>query len=133
MQNLLNGGQLFQKIQQNQGHFSKKEIMELMHGLLSGMRHMHSHRIMHRDLKPENIMLEDGDSLNPVIVDFGLATSVDVEKYLFFRCGTPGYVAPEIIEMNESRHIEPECDVFSAGVIFHILLMEKALFEGTRY
>jgi hypothetical protein len=42
-------------------------------------------------------MLKDKDSMNPVIVDFGLATPADIEKYLFFRCGTPGYVAPEII------------------------------------
>lgn len=35
-----------------------------------------------------------GDSLEPVIVDFGLATFADLNEYLFFRCGTPGYVAP---------------------------------------
>ena len=40
------------------------------------------------------------DSFSPVIVDFGLATPVDIDKYLFFRCGTPGYVAPEIIQLN---------------------------------
>lgn len=94
---------------------------------------MHAARIMHRDLKPENIMLRSTDSMVPVIVDFGLATNADVEKYLFFRCGTPGYVAPEIICLNESRHIEPECDIFSAGVIFHILLTRKPLFEGAKY
>lgn len=104
-----------------------------MSGLLGGLRHLHTHRTMHRDIKPENIMLRSPDSMSPVIVDFGLATSVDAEKYLFFRCGTPGYVAPEIIELTESKHVEPECDVFSAGVIFHILLTRKALFEGTKY
>jgi serine/threonine protein kinase len=104
-----------------------------MFGLLDGLKQMHSQRIMHRDLKPENIMLREPSSMSPVIVDFGLATDVDIEKYLFFRCGTPGYVAPEIIELNESRHIEPECDIFSAGVIFHILLTRKAVFEGSKY
>ena len=69
-----------------------------MFGLLSGMKQMHSQRIMHRDLKPENIMLRSNGSMTPVIVDLGLATFSDIEKYLFFRCGTPGYVAPEIIE-----------------------------------
>ena len=79
-------------------------------------------------------MLRPGDSrLHPVIVDFGLATHSDLPSYLFFRCGTPGYVAPEIIALAESRHIEPQCDVFSAGVIFHILLTRKQLFEGTKY
>jgi serine/threonine protein kinase len=42
-------------------------------------------------------------------------------------------VAPEIIELSESRHVEPQCDVFSAGVIFHILLTGKPLFQGTKY
>lgn len=78
-------------------------------------------------------MLRSGNSLSPVIVDYGLATNVDVEKYLFYRCGTPGYVAPEIIALSESRHVEPQCDVFSVGVIFHILLTRRPVFEGTKY
>jgi len=52
---------------------------------------------MHRDLKPENIMFKDSfDTLK--IVDFGLATPCDV-KYLYPKCGTPGYVAPEIANL----------------------------------
>lgn len=130
---LLNGGQLFHRIQQANGFFSAEQVKEFMYGLLGGLKQMHEQRIMHRDLKPENIMLRSNGSMSPVIVDFGLATNVDLDKYLFFRCGTPGYVAPEIIELNESKHIEPECDIFSAGVIFHILLTRKALFEGSKY
>ena len=52
---------------------------------------------MHRDIKPENIMLRGKTGLEPVIVDFGLAVDVEAEDYIFYRCGTPGYVAPEII------------------------------------
>lgn len=130
---LLTGGQLFHRIQQSNGFFSESEVREFMWGLLNGMQKMHGQRIMHRDLKPENIMLRSNGSMSPVIVDYGLATFADIEKYLFFRCGTPGYVAPEIIELNESKHVEPECDIFSAGVIFHILLTRKAVFEGTKY
>ncbi len=93
---------------------------------------MHGFRIMHRDLKPENIMLR-GDSLEPVIVDFGLATHADVAEYLFFRCGTPGYVAPEIINLTHSEHVEPVCDVFSLGAVFHVLLSRQTLFAGTKF
>jgi calcium-dependent protein kinase len=93
---ILTGGQLFHKIQERSGYFTKEEIKEFMVGLLRGLKRLHSDRIMHRDLKPENIMLRK-DSMSPVIVDFGLATHADVDKYLFYRCGTPGYVAPEII------------------------------------
>lgn len=70
-----------------------------MKGLLEGLAHMHENRIMHRDLKPENIMFRDENSMEPVIVDFGLATNADIPKYLFYRCGTPGYVAPEIVSL----------------------------------
>jgi calcium-dependent protein kinase len=45
-------------------------------------------------------MLRDPFSLQPVIVDFGLASHADIDKYLFYRCGTPGYVAPEIIALS---------------------------------
>ena len=74
---------------------------------MDGLATLHAQRIMHRDLKPENIMLRSSKSLVPVIADFGLATNVDLDKYLFFRCGTPGYVAPEIVPLTQSQHIEP--------------------------
>ena len=52
-------------------------------------------------------MLRNPFSLDSVIVDFGLACHADDEKYLFYRCGTPGYVAPEIIALSENGHVEP--------------------------
>ena len=79
-----------------------------MHVLLSvwfGKDASTSH--MHRDLKPENIMLRNNESIDPVIGDFGLASNVDQEKYLYYRCGTPGYVAPEIVTLTENGHVEP--------------------------
>jgi len=54
---------------------------------------------MHRDLKPENLLLKDKVKLeNLVIADFGLATKLHIDDILFRRCGTPGFVAPEILE-----------------------------------
>ena len=54
---------------------------------------------MHRDLKPENILLKSDDAeLDLVIADFGLATHVEEAKSIIFtRCGTPGFIAPEVI------------------------------------
>ena len=75
-------------------------MRECILSLVSGMAKMHQHRIMHIDLKPENLMLRNPFSLDSVIVDFGLACHADDEKYLFYRCGTPGYVAPEIIALS---------------------------------
>lgn len=56
---------------------------------------------MHRDIKPENIMLRGQEGLDPVIVDFGLAVDVDSQDYIFIRCGTPGYVAPEVVSLKK--------------------------------
>ena len=87
-----------------------------MGGLLKGLAHMHSKRIMHRDLKPQNIMLRYAKSWETVIVDFGLATWADEAEYLFVRCGTPGYVAPEIINIKDLKtRCNPISDIFSIG------------------
>ena len=52
---------------------------------------------MHRDIKPDNIMIKNKNSNEIVLTDFGLATFEDEPLYLYPKCGTPGYVAPEII------------------------------------
>lgn len=79
-------------------------------------------------------MLRSHGSCEPVIADFGLATWADEQEYLFVRCGTPGYVAPEIINIRDMKtKSDPICDVFSAGLIFHILLLGKSIFPGKTY
>jgi serine/threonine protein kinase len=85
---------------------------------------MHEHGIMHRDLKPENILLRNKDIIesNICIADFGLSSFVNVEKFMFSRCGTPGFVAPEIFNYESGNKKYGEiCDEFSIGVIFHIM------------
>ena len=105
-----------------------------MEGLLKGLRCLSEHKIMHRDLKPENIMLRSLQApFQPVIVDFGLATHCEKAPYLFYRCGTPGYVAPEIAKLSQNVQYDPVCDVFSLGCIFHALMTSYPLFPGTRY
>lgn len=84
---------------------------------------MHSQNIMHRDLKPENIMFQYDYSLEGLkIVDFGLATPCNVHEYIYLKCGTPGYIAPEIANINKPNDKYTEaCDIFSAGVILYKL------------
>ena len=59
---------------------------------------------------------------NICIADFGLSTFANVEEYLFSRCGTPGFVAPEVVNLKDmKKKYDIVCDEFSIGIIFHIL------------
>jgi len=109
-----------------------------MKDLLQGLKYLASLNIMHRDLKPENMILEDKGELQSTrlkIVDMGLASDCDKNPYLFNRCGTPGFVAPEIINSNSDEYTAytPKVDVFSAGVIFYIMLIGKSPFKGSSF
>ena len=91
---------------------------------------MHMNNIMHRDLKPENILFRKDGDYDCVIADFGLAQNCH-EDYMFVRCGTPGYVAPEVVNLKDLKaKYSPICDLFSVGVIFHMLALRKSPFPG---
>jgi serine/threonine protein kinase len=130
---LLSGGQLYDRIKAKY-KFKAWETRTILHSILSGLSEMHSKRIMHRDLKPENIIFRSEGSFECSIADFGLAEMADAQEYLFVRCGTPGYVAPEVINIKDMKtKYEPICDVFSVGLIFHILLLGVSAFPGKTY
>lgn len=106
----------------------------MVKGLLQGLKEMHSKNIMHRDLKPENILFRKENDYDCVVADYGLAEFSNEEKYLFVRCGTPGYVAPEVINIRDmSTKYSPICDMFSLGLIYHSFLLGKSAFKGTTY
>ncbi|CAD8076675.1 unnamed protein product [Paramecium sonneborni] len=109
-------------------------IKTIMKKLLCNLKILHSHRIIHRDLKPDNLMFsKKNDYTSLVLVDFGLATSELLEKYLFPKCGTPGYVAPEILSTRSERRYNCKVDIFSAGCIFYKLLTGHSLFFGQNF
>lgn len=112
------------------------EIVNIMQGLLRGLKYMSEKGVSHRDLKPANIMLKKTIGIVPedvVIVDFGLAASLSDTNPIFKRCGTPGYIAPEVIAMNTSPEepfkIPEKCDIFSIGVIMYALCAEYSPFD----
>ena len=95
---------------------------------------MHAHNIMHRDLKPQNILLRKENDYDCVVADFGLAEHCENDPYLFVRCGTPVFVAPEVININNiDQTYGCECDMFCLGVIFYILMIGKEPFHGNTY
>jgi serine/threonine protein kinase len=68
--------------------------------LLIALKDLKSLRVVHRDIKPDNILVSY-NLATVKLVDFGLATSIDEPNYIFIRCGTPGYVAPEILRIRD--------------------------------
>ena len=87
---------------------------------------------MHRDLKPENLIFLDSEDDSVLkIADFGLCVQIAGEDDLQYnRCGSPGYVAPEILRDEGYNY---QCDIFSAGVIFYAILTGKTLFDGASF
>ena len=63
-----------------------------------------------------------------------MATESDIDEYMFVRCGTPGFVAPEVVNIKDLKSTyDPVCDIYSLGLIFHILLIGKSPFNGKTY
>lgn len=93
--------------------------------LLETLDYLHSMDIVHRDLKLENIIMVGDSNHHFKIIDFGLAYLSSATQSL--KCGSPGYVAPEILY---SIRYDSKIDIFSTGVILYILLTGKHPFEG---
>lgn len=134
---VLRGGELLKKIKDKK-LIEQDEILKVMRNFLEALAHIHINRIMHRDLKPENILLRDENDISEIVIaDFGLAsyTDLNLNDVLFKRCGTPGFVAPEILSYKDGSDsfYDEKCDIFSAGVIFHVLLTGKKPFIGSDY
>lgn len=115
---LVKGGDLFDAIAAAT-KFSEKEASVMLRNLASALFYLHSLQIVHRDIKPENLLVEIDAQGTKVLklADFGLAQKVT--ELLYTVCGTPTYVAPEILaEAGYGLKI----DVWAAGVILYILL-----------
>lgn len=94
--------------------------------LISALRYLHSHRIIHRDLKLGNLFLSAKMELK--IGDFGLATKLEFDgERKRTICGTPNYIAPEILEAKQGHSYE--VDIWSLGVILYTMLIGKPPFE----
>jgi len=118
---LVSGGEMFDKIVALQ-HYSEAVAARLLRQMVGALDHVHSHNIVHRDLKPENLLLVDDSDGSPVLVaDFGLAEYVT--QPLSKPVGTPGYVAPEVVEcLDRTWAYGIEVDMWAVGVILYIML-----------
>ncbi|XP_048365482.1 death-associated protein kinase 2-like isoform X2 [Sphaerodactylus townsendi] len=115
---LIHGGELFDFIAEKE-LLTEAEAIEFLQQILQGVAYMHSARIAHFDLKPENIMLFQKDVPNPriKIIDFGLAQKLEEGATFKSLCGTPQYIAPEVINYEA---LSCATDMWSIGVITYI-------------
>ncbi|KAN0065194.1 Cell cycle serine/threonine-protein kinase cdc5/MSD2 [Thecaphora frezii] len=114
-------------IVKRRGAFTEPEARYLMTQILCGCQNMHQNSIIHRDLKLGNIMLDE--KMNVKIGDFGLAALLKYpEERKKTVCGTPNYIAPEVLYDQGEGH-SFEVDVWSVGVILYTLLVGKPPFQ----
>lgn len=109
------------------GCFSERNARFVVRNILGGIKYLHSQGIAHRDLKPENIMMVNEDTLDIKIADFGLSRMVDDGSFMSTLCGTPNYVAPEVIQR---RGYTSSVDIWSIGVITYALISSSLPFFG---
>lgn len=121
------GGELFDKIV-NRRRLPENEARKYFQQLIDAVAHCHSKGVYHRDLKPENLLLDSQGNLK--VSDFGLsAIPQQGVELLHTTCGTPNYVAPEVLS---SRGYDgAAADVWSCGVILYVLMAGYLPFDET--
>jgi len=138
----MRGGELFDRIM-DMPDFTEKDARDCTRCMLEALAFMHEKRIVHRDVKPENLLLISDEDARLVIkiCDFGFAKKCSSVNSCRTLCGTPGYLAPEILELYPAY--DCPSDIWSVGCILFLLLgsyfpfddeetNEDQIFERTR-
>eukprot|EP00297_Palpitomonas_bilix_P002868 CAMPEP_0113869670 /NCGR_PEP_ID=MMETSP0780_2-20120614/1664_1 /TAXON_ID=652834 /ORGANISM="Palpitomonas bilix" /LENGTH=633 /DNA_ID=CAMNT_0000854871 /DNA_START=139 /DNA_END=2040 /DNA_ORIENTATION=+ /assembly_acc=CAM_ASM_000599 len=130
------GGELYDRVVEKKV-FSEGDAANVMKDLLSALSYLHSRKIAHRDIKLENLLLRDKSPNSPVLLgDFGFAKYSFNDGMMKTMCGSPVYVAPEVIggpltfEPAKKKGYDLRCDMWSAGIILYVLLCGYAPFLG---
>ncbi|NP_001368673.1 Titin homolog [Caenorhabditis elegans] len=127
IEEFVSGGELFEKILEDDSLMSEEEVRDYMHQILLGVSHMHKNQIVHLDLKPENILLKAKNSNELKIIDFGLARKLDPKKSVKLLFGTPEFCAPEVVNY---QPVGLSTDMWTVGVISYVLLSGLSPFLG---
>ncbi|KAL5576122.1 hypothetical protein UlMin_017821 [Ulmus minor] len=113
------GGELFAKV--SRGKLEEEIARKYFQQLVSAVDYCHSRGVFHRDLKPENLLLDENGDLK--VSDFGLSALPEQlwnDGLLHTRCGTPAYVAPEVLR--KKGYDGAKADLWSCGVVLFVLL-----------
>lgn len=124
----LGGGELFDRVKA-QKRLSEVDVANVAVQVLKALAYLHKEGIVHRDIKLENLVYSrqagDGDEIK--LIDLGFASRLSEEGTLSGMCGTPQYVAPDILT---GKPYNEKVDMWSTGCVVYIALTGKALFKG---
>eukprot|EP01127_Copromyxa_protea_P003314 TRINITY_DN13145_c0_g1_i1.p1 TRINITY_DN13145_c0_g1~~TRINITY_DN13145_c0_g1_i1.p1 ORF type:complete len:305 (-),score=84.33 TRINITY_DN13145_c0_g1_i1:49-963(-) len=126
---LMEGGELYEEIIQR-SVFSEKEAAVIVRQLLDALSYLHNIGIVHRDLKLENLLLHKKGDLTVKLADFGLSRLFKPGSQMYTACGTPFYVAPDILLATDESGYGPNVDMWAVGVLLYILLSGRLPFSG---
>jgi len=127
---LCTGGHLLERMA-NKKLYTEQDAARIVYQLADVCKAMHEIGVIHRDLKPENILFATHEADSPIkVTDFGLSKFVDNAwtKNLKTPCGTPAYVAPEVLLRKGYNNM---CDLWSVGVILYLLVSGYPPFYGS--
>ncbi|XP_077221105.1 CBL-interacting protein kinase 23-like isoform X2 [Tasmannia lanceolata] len=119
---------VIQMHESSHGRFKEDEARRYFQHLINAVDYCHSRGVFHRDLKPENLLLDSSGVLK--VSDFGLSAlpqQVREDGLLHTTCGTPNYVAPEVV--NNKGYDGAKADLWSCGVILFVLMAGYLPFE----
>jgi len=123
----INGINLLEILKNEKNHFIKEQrAKKLFSQIVKGISYCHKKNIFHRDIKLENILVLKDDTVKIIDFGFGIKCNRDTLQKLF--CGTPSYMAPEIVK--KDKYIACYSDIWSLGVLFYALLFGIFPFKG---
>ena len=124
----INGGNLFSYVKKRR-KLSEKIAKFIFRQIILGIKHIHSQLIVHRDIKLENILIDMNNNIK--ICDFGIGIILSSENQdLHSQCGTPMYIAPEIILSTKEKGYKGfPVDIWSAGIALYIMVSGKLPFN----
>lgn len=108
---------------------TEPEVQYFLLQIIDAVKYLHSHCIIHRDLKLANVFLDD--NLEVKVGDLGLAAQLsEPNERKKTLCGTPNYIAPEILTAPNRRGYSYEVDIWALGIITYTMLIGSAPFDG---
>ena len=123
----IEGISLLDTIRRDENHYLEEQrALKIFIQIIKAIMYCQSKNICHRDIKLENILITKDDIVK--IIDFGFAVKTDKETYQNLFCGSPSYMAPEIV--NKEKYIAQYSDIWSLGVLFYSMLYGRFPFKA---